>query len=376
MPRSVIIDFGHANSLNSSEPSYGCFPYMPPESRSGYVGWDGVAEDKWSLGCVLFECVTGDPFYPSSLSSSHGNAVSSLAVLHMFEKRLSTKLPHELLRHFEIRVQRKVKGTNEKKESIESGANWSVAEQSLVLKPLSENHGIDDIENSMFPLSYCLKSSRKSFQRYDAAFLDSILGLLNLDPKARVFRGFLAVGEDPVYDQELIQPLVLPEAIKQIEQAADLEAKPHQEVVVFPQTDFLQRPPPELALVNVVVTGEVKMQDVSNPLAAIALEASKSPVVPLEKTLNFADLKQFAMMIDYKKEMKKAERRSLFFDSIYFMLGFVKDSEYPSTQMLGKLARLNFKADFNDLEIKTLEKLVRNEMKKRMKNPLKRQRIE
>jgi eukaryotic-like serine/threonine-protein kinase len=70
-----ILDFGIARFMESLPSSrvMGTFPYMPPERFGGHPG--DVRSDLYSLGCVLYELLTGQvPFHatsPASVMSAH-----------------------------------------------------------------------------------------------------------------------------------------------------------------------------------------------------------------------------------------------------------------------------------------------------------------
>lgn len=59
-----IIDFGLAGITNVDRSQSGTLAYMPPEVLSG-VNTDAVPSvDVWSMGCILYELLTGrNPFF-------------------------------------------------------------------------------------------------------------------------------------------------------------------------------------------------------------------------------------------------------------------------------------------------------------------------
>jgi serine/threonine protein kinase len=355
----VLIDFGHANPLDASEPSYGCYLYMPPESCSGFVGWNGAAVDKWSLGCVLIECVTGNSFYPKSLQCR--NSVSPLVILHMYEKRLSSKLPHDLLRHFEMKVHvhgsSKGKGTSTivgsqgriRNYKRVCGSSWSIPLQCLVLKHLPENHEFREIDHDEFPLSKCFRT--RDYRKYEERFLESINSLLNLEPKDRGFVGYLAVEIPQV--QEL-----------QAEEAAPLD-QAQVLVLVVPPTLQVEPQPLESDLELPVVPVTTSVEE----------EIQESPM----KTMTYAILQELVMIIPYSNNKEVAASRRLFFDYVSTWINdYVREDVDITPRLIAKLALLNRKANFQTLKEKYLERLVRTEMNKRklITNPLKKQRLE
>ena len=59
-----IIDFGISGLFNSEKITAGSFDYSPPEIVAGWSYESNPALDIWSIGCMLFESLTGNKMFP------------------------------------------------------------------------------------------------------------------------------------------------------------------------------------------------------------------------------------------------------------------------------------------------------------------------
>ena len=58
-----IIDFGVAGLINSEKIKAGSIDYSPPEIVGGWDYETSNAIDIYSIGCLIFECLTGEKMF-------------------------------------------------------------------------------------------------------------------------------------------------------------------------------------------------------------------------------------------------------------------------------------------------------------------------
>lgn len=61
-----IIDFGIAGLFHAEKITVGSIDYSPPEVVGGWNYETDTSMDVWSIGCMLFEAITGNKMFPGA----------------------------------------------------------------------------------------------------------------------------------------------------------------------------------------------------------------------------------------------------------------------------------------------------------------------